>query len=65
MTPKLVLQTFFWYCQDFASASSAAFQPAADLVPEVLPRDTQGRLRSYEPQGRTAPRDVIGSFITF
>jgi hypothetical protein len=38
-------------------------QPVTDLIYEILPRDPQGRLWSYKPHGRTAPRELIGCFI--
>jgi hypothetical protein len=52
-------------CLGIAKILPLVPQPVTDLVPEVLPRDTQGWLRSYEPQDRTTSRELIGSFIAF
>jgi len=38
-------------------------QPATEPFLQILPRDTQGRLRSKKPLSRATPRESIGDFI--
>jgi len=38
-------------------------QPATESVLQILPGDTQGRLRSKKPQSRATPRKSISDFI--